>query len=323
MRIPNIASAGIIVNYKCTARCAHCCYNSSPKWDNDYMSEETAIKIFDCLHLKGCRNIHIGGGEPFINPTQLARICKIGKDKGFAISYIETNASWCLDDVRTEHILNTIIGSGVDCLLISVDPFHNEYIPYDKARRLIECCERVIMNTFVWPNNFSDQLKKTDASKTHSLDELSTIFNIDYRRYAATHYGLTPNGRAINLFKGLTKLRSAIEIIESTDSDCPGLHSTSHCHLDLYENYIPPGCTGFVIDIYDMFGDFDNSKYPAISAAYSGGIGKLYEYAKTLDYTDIKEGYVNICHLCFEIKKHLSKNNPSRDIGYPMYFEEM
>jgi len=58
------SGAGIIVTYKCTAACLHCCYSSSPKRDGAYMSLETAEKIFALLNKAGCRAVHIGGGEP-------------------------------------------------------------------------------------------------------------------------------------------------------------------------------------------------------------------------------------------------------------------
>ena len=59
--IPSLLSGGLIVNYACSSKCGHCHYNSSPQREKDYITVETAQKIFSFLKRNGCNSIHIGG----------------------------------------------------------------------------------------------------------------------------------------------------------------------------------------------------------------------------------------------------------------------
>lgn len=65
LKINNLVSGGIITNYKCSSKCKHCAYSSSPGWPNEYMSYETADEIFSILRRKGCHSVHIGGENLF------------------------------------------------------------------------------------------------------------------------------------------------------------------------------------------------------------------------------------------------------------------
>ena len=46
IQLPEPISGGLLLSYKCSARCDHCMYACSPQW-NDWISEEDLEKIFD------------------------------------------------------------------------------------------------------------------------------------------------------------------------------------------------------------------------------------------------------------------------------------
>ena len=58
---------GLMVNYQCNAACRHCLYSCSPARNPGYVNESSAEEICRLLYKGGCRSVHIGGGEPFLD----------------------------------------------------------------------------------------------------------------------------------------------------------------------------------------------------------------------------------------------------------------
>jgi MoaA/NifB/PqqE/SkfB family radical SAM enzyme len=98
LKISYLASGGIITNYKCSSKCKHCSYSSSPKWPDDYMTPSMADEIFAILKSLGCYSVHIGGGEPLLKPEKILDILETARKNNINIEYIETNASWYKDE---------------------------------------------------------------------------------------------------------------------------------------------------------------------------------------------------------------------------------
>src|SRR5690606_28830200 len=113
----------------------------------------------------GCHNVHIGGGEPLLKSEKIFPVLEAAARNNINIDYIETNASWFKDEASAKTILKELIKHGVHTLLISIDPYHNEYIPFYKVKGLIRACSKVNMGVFPWLIDFWDDLDALDDSK--------------------------------------------------------------------------------------------------------------------------------------------------------------
>ena len=119
LTIKRLASGGVITNYHCVSRCGHCLYNCSPRRATDYLGREMADEIFGRIAGLGCRSVHIGGGEPLLNPGQLAEVLGAAANAGVAIDYVETNSAWYVDPEQAEALLQDLRSAGVDTMLDS------------------------------------------------------------------------------------------------------------------------------------------------------------------------------------------------------------
>ena len=72
LTINRLASGGVITTYQCVSKCGHCLYNHGPHRPQDYLDESQAGIIFRRIAAPGCRSVHIGGGEPLLQPEKLA-----------------------------------------------------------------------------------------------------------------------------------------------------------------------------------------------------------------------------------------------------------
>ena len=295
--------AGIMPNYECTAACRHCLYACSPNRSGGYMSETVMHEMYGILRDRGCRSVHIGGGEPFIDFEGLLKLIRAARQYGIGIDYVETNASWVDDEASVKKRLGELLSAGADTFCISVDPFHVEYVPLKKPLLLAKICAEFGFNYFLWQQRFLPMMQNLDREAPHSRTSLEEAIGPSYVFDTARAYGLHMGGRAINIEQEYLPLTQ----IGLTERPCSGLMSGSHFHVDMLGRFIPPGCTGIVIDLKDAAYGLPPGKYPALEALLSKGTGGLYEYATSLNFIPDKQGYTSSCAMCFFIRKWLSE----------------
>jgi hypothetical protein len=306
LKISNLLSGGLITNYYCSSKCKHCLYNCSQTWKPNYISAESARNIFTALNELNCNMVHIGGGEPFLNQSKLLDVVKEAKKQNIAIEYIETNSSW-FDKKNSIDFLEKLKDNGVNKILISISPFHNEYIPFIKVKSLIDACKNTDIEIFPWVYDFFEDINSFDETKTHSLDEYINKYGSDYLEKIPSRYWIAMRSRAALTFSNVYPLKKYDEIMEE-NSGCYELLDTSHYHVDLDENYIPGLCSGLAINYKDLNKELDTKKYPIITKLFDKGIKALSEFV--INGYDFKpeEKYLNKCHLCYELRKHLVSN---------------
>ena len=95
--INRLHSGGVITNYYCASSCGHCLYGCSPRWEKKYIREDTLTRNLQRIVDLGCRAVHVGGGEPFLDPDGLQRVVETAFALDVQIEYVETNASWYRD----------------------------------------------------------------------------------------------------------------------------------------------------------------------------------------------------------------------------------
>ena len=313
----------MIACYKCHAACAHCMYGCSPELCDEYVTQEAAEKICATVRRLGCRGMHIGGGEPFLNAADLVALIKTMKKNGVDVDYVETNAAWISGDNKKDlAVINEVMISGRECIMVSADFFHIEFIPFSKPKYLIDLLARKRIPHFVWQQRYLPVLMKLDPHKTYTQVELIGELGHDAVLKSAREYGMGFNGRALNLIRQMGKRKPAADHLP--DKPCDNLTRTDHFHADLYGNYIPPGCTGMGIPIDKINKPLDISRYPIVARLFSGGLKELYRYAVSRGFEPDPEGYVSKCELCFAMRKFLYVNDAANhpDITPGWYYRQ-
>ncbi|MEW6528195.1 MAG: radical SAM protein [Spirochaetota bacterium] len=296
LSIPHLVSGGVITNYSCSSRCRHCLYGCSPQRDKTYIHTNTLHSVCAVLLKNGCTSIHVGGGEPFLQVDKLLEAIDIITSYGIDIEYIETNASWYNPNKRD--ILQQLKHHGVHTLLISISPFHNEFVPFEKTKALIAACSATGIHVFPWVMDFYGDLSVFDSSRTHSLEEYESYFGKGYVASIPHRYWIHYGGRAVKLFKSYYRTKPIEEILASPP--CHELTNTSHFHFDVYGNYIPGLCSGLAIQADDIGKEIDTT-YPFITTLYYDGIAGLYRLAQQEGFV-ADESYLNKCDLCLHIR---------------------
>ena len=296
------------------------------------MSQKSMDDVCATLKEGGCRSVHIGGGESFLDFDGLLALLKTCRRHGITVEYIETNAYWASNEEKVRSRLEALSSAGADTFCISVDPFHAEYVPYAAPLRLAKWCRNYGFGYFLWQERFLPMMKGLDAEKVHSRAAIEAGISKDYIWDTAQAYGLRMGGRAVNIAEEYSPRKPISEVANNTP--CHRLLSTDHFHADMYGRFIPPGCTGIAIPLKEAIRGIPAGKYPAFEALLEGGVAALLEYAKgcvspdrdvlssdnagfsqdrpapapckTISAIDTGS-YTSGCNLCFHLRHWLSK----------------
>jgi hypothetical protein len=270
------------------------------------MDRETADRCFQTISALGCRSVHIGGGEPFLNPEGLYQVLESATDAGMHLEYVETNSSWCTSKRRANEILPEIKRRGINTLLLSISPFHNEYIPFKKVRDLMEACEANGIGVFPWTTTMLPDVQTFDTDKRHSLTEYEEHFGNTYVPQAMSRYGVTPGGTALETLAPFMEKHDVGEIL-ADESPCSRMMGTTHFHVDLYDNYVPFQCPGLSIRLDDVAGELSDEDYPIMNALLRDGVRGLYELAsEEHGFEASRDGYTMPCDLCTAVRRYLA-----------------
>jgi len=317
LTIARLISGGLIINYHCTSACRHCLYRCSPRWPREYISPDVTWKNLLMIRDLGCSKIHIGGGEPLLNPDCVVSVLDLAHEAEVDIDYVETNSSWYRGHDEACVLLDRLSAKGLSTLLVSISPFHNEHIPFYKVKGVIAACHEVGIAVFPWIAAFVSDICTFDVMTPHSLEEYQRHFGEEYVEQLPRRYWISPGGRALETFGRFTEAKTLNAIIDASAGGCKELAQVSHFHVDLFGNYIPGLCAGLSIRTNDLGKPLDPEKYPIITGLYAGGIGTLTAYAaREYGFTPKKRGYSSKCELCYEIRRALvvEKGSNSEEI---------
>lgn len=312
LKLPEPRSAGLILSYRCSSRCKHCLYNCSPFWENTWISKEALKEILQILSqylerslfLSFNYGLHLTGGEPFLNYPLLFEAVSFSKSLGIRPLLIETNAHWCTDKNRAYNKLSELKKAGLDGILISVNPFLAEYVPFKNTEILIEAASQFFGDrVIIYQKIFYQVFKTLNLKDKISLEE---FLKISHRSFYFSE--LLPMGRACYKLAFLFKRYPPQVFFEE---NCLGeFLNPYHVHVDNFGNYILGFCAGLSpVKIYDLpkiLRDGLNLAKKPILKALATNLKSLYELAKKdFGYEPLEEGYISKCHLCLDIRKFL------------------
>jgi hypothetical protein len=330
-QIPKPFSGGLILSYKCSAECRHCIYACSQRWPADWITEEDLEKILRQLSGKIMSNtfgphttglnygLHFTGGEPFLNFELLCKAVEMANKFKIPSTFVETNCFWSTDDKSVKEKLKALKKKGMKGIMISVNPFYLEYVPFERTERAIRISLDVFgRNVMVYQLEYyrrfmqwgiKDKVPFEDYLKIERKDEF--LRNVEF--FAA--------GRApYRLKDALTEIypKHPAEYFFREECMTPFLRSW-HNHFDNYGNYIPGFCGGISLgdcrELDKLLKEgIDTEQYPILGYLIDNDLEGLSSFAKDYSFIESPDGYFSKCHLCMDIRKHLALKEGFREL---------
>jgi len=304
-------------------------YACSPRWEGDWLTEEDAERLLSQLSAKmrgghgypaGIdlnHGLHLTGGEPFLNFDLLLTIAELATSFAIPPAFVETNCFWCRDDETARDRLVRLRQAGLKGMLVSVNPFVVERIPFERIERAVRIGQEVFGgNVIVYQSYFYYQFRQLGLRSTLPFEEY-----LERGGSGLYHAELLPLGRVSHKLGHLYRKYPAEHFFAAS---CQGeLIRDWHIHIDNYCNFIPGYCAGLSLGdaraLDAICQGIDLDELPVLRALLTS-IEKLYQLGQAFGY-EREEGYVSKCHLCLSIRKHLAKHGEFRELR-PMGFYE-
>ena len=302
-------NAGLLLTYKCNAKCEFCYYNCSPE-QGGLMPVDMAINAWQSLkELAGdSAKVHITGGEPFLYWEHLLEILQEAKKNNLGpVDMIETNGFWATDEKIIKDRLKILDGLGMRRLKISCDPFHQEYVDIEPVRRLAKTAKEVIGQDRVlvrWEKYLPDRqagLDKPIEMKNISADERNKRYVEALKDYPCRFTGRAA-GMIAELVASQTVEQIAIRNCSNAFLDAKGVH------IDPYGNIFSGTCSGIIVgniakrSLAEIWQNWQPSNDKLIETLFNLGSAGLLDEAINAGYTQSKL-YAGKCHLCTSIRQ--------------------
>jgi len=292
-------------------------YACSPRWKDDWISREDLVKILEGLstRIQGSSlgsdrvgvnyGLHFTGGEPFLNFDLLVEAVRAAGDLHIPSTFVETNGFWATNDRETRDKLRRLKEAGLHGILVSVNPFILEQVPFERTERAAKMSVEVFPgNMLLYQQFFSEQFK--------SLGIKGVLPFKDYvqRVSLADLYGnveLLPMGRACSTLGHLFPRYPARQFLgESCHEE---LTRGWHIHVDNYGNYMTGYCAGISLgdgrNIDSICEGVDLDERPIVGALATRLETFLELGVREYGYTLREDGYMSKCHLCLDVRKHI------------------
>lgn len=313
LTVPPLRSGGVMLSYQCNLECSHCNYRSGPD-AKGWMDEATLDLVLDTLASeKRLIDIHLSGGEATLNPEFLQLAVRRSLEKGIRLSYLETNGFFATSVDKARGVLTPLKKAGLNAVLVSVSPYHNEKIP---LRHTLNCLEAAVEvfghdGTFPWLTHFIPMLAKLDPEIPHSLDEFLEANDMTEDDGALLRlFPLTPGGRVPEKLRRLFPARPAEDFQVGHCLDI--LTAVDHFHIDPTGNLFTGHCPGVIAGrVPDLHHDKDLDHDPIFINLALGGPHALMRAAQRLyGFVPDEKGYVSPCDLCLSVRSAMREAEP-------------
>jgi len=174
----------IAMTRKCTAACKMCCFECSPEREEE-LPPELLFRLIDEAGQIGCiKTIGFAGGEAMTRPELVIQCIKKTTLRGM-LSTLSSNGYWASTYDKAKYWMGQMKAAGLGRLTVSVDEYHQEYIPIENIRNIIAANHRTNLQLTL---AVGDSPEKKDAASM--IRELGTdIYEVNLIVYPFSPVG--------------------------------------------------------------------------------------------------------------------------------------
>lgn len=311
-------------------------YGCSPTWSGDWIAAEDLERGLSQLagmiqpSQGGAKavslnyGLHFTGGEPFLNFELLLRAVEIAEELKIPSTFVETNSSWCTSDEITRDRLTQLKASGLRGILISVNPYYAEFVPFERTERCIQISGQVFgRNVMVYQLDYYHLFRRLGIKKRISQEESLRIIQTEY---LSAHVEFFMMGRAVNR---LREFHPAYRAEAFFRQPCrPEFLRSWHNHFDNYGNLLPGYCGGISLGNWFQLEPLveegiDLEGHPVLSFLVSGDMEGLFNFARDLGYQEPERRYVSKCDLCLDLRRYLVTQGDFEELAPRGFYERV
>ena len=288
-------------------------YACSPQWPADWIDKEHLEKGLEQLagriqpspwgseRISLNHGLHFSGGEPFLNFDLLLRAVEVAEELRIPSTFVETNCFWCTTDEIAREKLRVLQEAGLRGILISVNPFYAEFVPFERTERAVRLSLEIFEdNVFVYQQEYWRQFREMGIRERLPLEEY--VARTGHTQFIQ-HTELFLMGRAPEVLRDSFSSFPAGKFFHVP---CvPPFLRDWHNHFDNYGNLLPGYCGGLSLGDWRnldkvLAEGIDGEVKPVLWHLATDDVAGLFRFGQDWGYQESAAGYVSKCHLCLD-----------------------
>ena len=130
----NLSKIEFVITNACTGRCKHCSEGDHAS-DGEHIDPQVAADaVRRVAGIYDIKTVMAFGGEPLLYPDAVCTVMSAALELNIEKRQVITNGYISKDEAYIRTVIGRLAACGVNDLLLSVDAFHQEYIPVDVVR---------------------------------------------------------------------------------------------------------------------------------------------------------------------------------------------
>ncbi len=223
--MPSIA---IAIDSRCNARCAHCCFSSTPRSTEALSDDRIRAIVADAIASPSVDEIGLSGGEALLRREFVLEVIAEVHRAGKRITLV-TNGFWGQSEAKAERELRLLKDTGLSSMTVSYDDFHAAFIPVRRIRNIFTANKRVHLPAML----------NIAVTSSHTGDRLIAELGDSVLRTRITKFPVQPVGAGRDL--------PATELIKDFTAGgglrCPGFEPVFH-----FDGRVYPCCSPAVFE---------------------------------------------------------------------------
>jgi len=299
----------IIITWQCGGNCKHCQMGDkiNKRGSHRHVLSNYVVEVVRKLSTAyEITSIMTFGGEPLYYPEVTATIHKAATECGIKTRQLITNGYFTNSAEKSGIVANTLANAGVNNLLLSVDAFHQEHIPFEPVYQF--ACDTINAKIpgFCLHPAWLVNAEHQNPYNIKTKELLKRFSDLPIEVSKGNDIWLVSHAAA-----------NLSEYYECTVLNLSEDHATEPCLYPLaVENLtiFPSGdieVCGFVIgniyeeDVNDVIARYNPYEHEAMLAQINGGVSGLLAYAEKQGIVVNPSDYYDPCVLCAAIASQL------------------
>ncbi|MDL2287042.1 radical SAM protein [Eubacteriales bacterium OttesenSCG-928-G02] len=299
-----------VITDACTGKCKHC-GNGERSANGSGVKVDAAVTAVKKLAERfAVDSVMTFGGEPLLFAETVCKIHTIARDCGIPKRQLITNGFFSKDENKIDDVAKALCESGVNDILLSVDVFHQEFIPLEPVMQFADALLKhnaprlrvqpawVVNEQHENPYNAETKLLlKLFVDKGINANEGNNIYPSGNALKYLGEYFAPPKEIDLSVLCGSIPYTTRLD-----DIKCFGINPKGDVNLcsvtigNIYRDN--------VLDIVDRYGPYNN---PATGAVLNGGVSELLRYAQAQGITVNTSDCRSACGVCRKVMAAVKK----------------
>lgn len=308
----NINRVEFMVTYQCSGKCKHCSVGDKRADTAKHVKPDKAAETIEKLsELFEIESVMTFGGEPLLYPDVVFAIHNKAAACGIQTRQLITNGYFSKSHERRNEVAQSLACADVNNMLISVDVFHQETIPWEDVHDFARAVtDESIPDVRLHPSWVVNE-------------ENDNQFNTATRQILAKFADLSiPVSAGNNIFMSGNAVRYLADYYEKPQLDLSescGSRPYTEALTDIKSLSIVPNgdvaiCNFAIGNIYKediaaIVSRYDPYKNECMRALLTGGAPALIAYAESLGITIDTENCYSVCDVCRAAAGYASQNH--------------